>query len=338
MTPDIPDATRLKEFLRRQSNAERVELRAPPRARAGWCDLDVELHGGKLPGPQRLEFVGERDGPLSAAQEFAVRSVAFKAGVATSEPLWLDEAGEALGSPGFFVRPVAGDADTASTLLELEEAAGDAIVFGVGQALAKLHSVAATAPGVELAFLPVPGKNWAETRAAAMRERLDDLGAAEPVFEWAVSWMLDRAPPIEIPVLVHGDLRAAQLRIDGGMLGAIDGFGAAHWSDAMEDLGRFCARFWRGKAYAREAGGIGSRQSLYKGYTNPPSASPVDESRVAFWEIVATLNAGIEALCGGDIGSRAETGWMPTEFRRLRAIEAQYDLLMDISAFKERGA
>ena len=332
----LPDQLQVERFLCRHSGAENVRVDLAPGSTAGRCDLDVEFSGGQWSGRVPLTLISGAAEDHDLARDFAARKAAFEAGVATGEPMWLDDNGTALGLPGFVIRRVSGHLDLETRRYDLGAEVGDAIVRRVGEELAKLHSLSpATFPGA-LAHWPVPGVDWARLRAGTMRERLDGAGAIEPVFEWAINWFEDHAPAITSPVLVHGDLRAARLCIEGEALTGIDGFGASGWSDAMADLGQFCARFWRGGAPEREAGGIGSRAAFYAGYRS--DGREVDEERVSFWEVFAPLWAGVDAIAGGGRQSDPAGDWSPAEWLKLRAIEAEYDLLMDITKLKERAS
>jgi len=99
----------------------------------------------------------------------------------------------------------------------------------------------------------------------------------------------------------------------------------------MADVGSFCARFWRAGAYAREAGGIGSREAFYEGYASIAGEGSIDAQRIAFWEFHATLKAGIDAITGAQVFLGSDVDWYTHEGWRVRAIAAQYDLLMDLA-------
>ncbi len=326
-----PEPRAIEAFLRDQTTAERVRVEFAPGAHRGarW-DLNASFEGGACSGALDLVLVVAATGGVAVSHAFALRQAAFAAGVSTPEPLWLDAIGRDLGVPGFFTRRIPGRSHMGSNLSDLATEAGDRLVFRVGQALARLHAIKMAKPPATLDFLPVPGVDWVARHALAMRRLLDDCGAGEPVFEWAIRWIVDHAPEIGSHVLVHGDWHSSNLMIEGESFVGIDGFDDAHWSDPMEDLGCFCARYWRSSGHDREAGGIGGRQALYGGYREQ-SGSAIDGRGVAFWEIFATLRAGIAARAG--TGANTDARFLPGELRRLRAIEAQYDLLLDIAKF-----
>ena len=64
-------------------------------------------------------------------------------------------------------------------------------------------------------------------------------------------------------VLCHGDYRTGNYLVDEGELSGILDWEFAVWSDPLEDLGWFCARYWRFDAWHREAGGIAEREDFF---------------------------------------------------------------------------
>jgi aminoglycoside phosphotransferase (APT) family kinase protein len=80
-----------------------------------------------------------------------------------------------------------------------------------------------------------------------------------------------------------------------GSLGGVLDWEFAAWSDPYEDLGWMCARCWRFGADDREAGGIGPREAFYRGYAQQ-SGTPVDDARVRYFEVMATVRWAVIAL------------------------------------------
>ncbi len=101
----------------------------------------------------------------------------------------------------------------------------------------------------------------------------------------------------------------------------------------MEDLGSFCARAWRHGLPAREAGGIGSREAFYDGYRDA-SGAEVDDRRVRFWEIAAAFRSGLQALQQRARPSQGSEQGLRNLLTGLRAVEAEYDLLIDIERYE----
>jgi aminoglycoside phosphotransferase (APT) family kinase protein len=334
----------LPDFVRTAAGAERVEISVeqvlPGSVGRSRLLMSAEIAGGPFAGRQALVLRGESDacglGTLATAEEFAVRQAALGAGLTTPEPLWREPNGDVLGRPFMILRHAPGTTDVGilQDVLSVEE--GDRLAYRLGQELARLHGIALVHAPAEIAFLPHPGTDWAEQRAAGWRAALDDLAQPFPCFEWAINWFLDHAPTVVDFVLCHRDVRLGNLVADSERLVGILDFERAGWSDPMEDLGWLCARGARHGLPEREAGGIGSREALYDGYRDV-AGRDVDDCRVRFWEIAAALRQGIEALqCGATPSSDAEQG-LQAVLAGLQSIEAEYDLLMEIDRFSAEG-
>lgn len=339
----------LSDFVRAAAGAERADLsldRALPSdaGRAHYL-IAAEIGDGSFAGRHALTLRGQGEdrgtaavsGGLASAEEFAIRRVAFRAGLTTPEPLWLEPNGDVLGAPFMMLRHAAGTTDAAALQAELSVEEGDRLAYGVGQELARLHRIGMDKPPPEIAFLPHPAMDWAAERAAAWRGALDAVSQPQPCFEWAINWFADHAPTIERFALCHRDLRLGNFVAEGDRLIGILDFEQVGWSDPMEDLGWLCARGARHGAPEREAGGIGSREALYDGYREI-AGRDVDDRRVRFWEIAAALRQGIGALQraarpAGDV----EQG-LNAMLTGLQAIEAEYDLLLEIEHFAAEAA
>ncbi|WP_119301030.1 phosphotransferase family protein [Dongia deserti] len=334
----------LSDFLRKAAQAERADVgleRALPgdAGRAHYL-ISVEFLGGPLTGRHALVVRGQSDdrgSMLTGAEEFAIRRVAFGAGLTTPEPLWLEANGDALGWPFMVLRHAAGTVDAAALQSELSMEEGDRLAYRLGQELARLHRITLEKAPAEIAFLPHPDADWARRRAAEWHAALDDIGTPQPCFEWAINWFLDHAPGIEGFALCHRDLRLGNFVADGEQLVGILDLEQVRWSDPMEDLGWLCARGARHGLPDREAGGIGSREALYDGYKDV-AGHEVDDRRVRFWEIAAAIRQGIAALQraarpAGD----AEQG-LAAMLTGLRSLEAEYDLLLEIEHYAAEAA
>jgi aminoglycoside phosphotransferase (APT) family kinase protein len=329
----------LSEFVRVAAKADRAEIlieRAlPGNAARGHYLMTAEIFGGPMAGRQALVLRGESQEPglhaLAGAEEFAIRQAAFGAGMTTPEPLWLEPSGDVLGKPFMLLRHAAGVTDIATLQDALSEEQGDRLAYRLGQELAGLHRMTVETAPAEIAFLPRPGADWAERRAAAWRAALDDM-APQPCFEWAINWFLDHAPKAESFALCHRDLRLGNFVVDGEQLVGILDFDQVRWSDPMEDLGWLCARGARHGLPEREAGGIGGREALYDGYKDV-SGHEVDDRKVRFWEIAAALRQGIDALQRAAHASGDAEQGLRAMLAGLQSIEAEYDLLMEIDRF-----
>jgi aminoglycoside phosphotransferase (APT) family kinase protein len=334
----------LSDFIRKAAQAERADV-GVERALVGDSGraqylISAEFRGGPMEGRHALVVRGQRDdggADLAIAQEFAIRQAAFRAGLTTPEPLWLEPDGRVLDRPFMVLHHVAGTTDPAALQRDLSVEEGDHLAFRLGQELARLHQITFEEAPAEIAFLPRPGADWAPRRALAWRAALDDVATPQPCFEWAINWFLDQAPKIERFALCHGNLRLGDFVVDGAQLVGILDLEQARWSDPMEDLGWLCARGGRHGMPEREAGGIGSREALYDGYRDV-ARHEVDDRRVRFWEIAAAIRQGIAALkrAAGPAGD-TEQG-LASILTGLQSLEAEYDLLLEIEQYPVEAA
>lgn len=164
----------------------------------------------------------------------------------------------------------------------LRDAAFDAVrprlAEQCGAIMARIHALPRAAlPPLRTAFARDEAMGWAE--------RLRAGGSARPVLAWALLWLLANAPePLAHATLVHADFRNGNLMIGPeGVRGVLD-WELAHLGDPMEDLGLFCMNAWRYGQIDLHAGGLGSREALFAGYTRV-TGIPVDAARVHWWEV-----------------------------------------------------
>ena len=340
--------TALLHFIAMASGGKVIELTIDGKLTGGaiqenWS-LQTELEGGPMAGRHQLVLRTDASTGLaesrSRAEEFALIKVAHAAGMTVPEPLWTEPSGQVIGKPFVILRRLAGTAEPRLVLGQISdieesgeiETPGETLAFRLGQEIARLHKVTPEqAPG-DLGFLKPAGKDLLAARVAGYRSWLDRLPEAQPVLEWALNWLEDRAPAVERITLCHRDFRLGNIMIDQGDLTGILDFEFAGWSDPDEDLGWFCARCWRFGAYDKEAGGLGSKASFFAGYADVTGRQP-DPQRVRYWEIVAALRWALIAL---DQGERCLAGGerrIELALTGLRAIECEYDLLLEIDAY-----
>lgn len=328
----------IAEFLRGAASADKVDVVVERRlpgetAREHWL-LDVDLRGGPHAGRRFLVLRGQaEDGGIGSAQEMAIRSAVFQAGLTTPEPLWCEPSGAVLGRPFLLLRHAEGEADPTRIQADLSEEEGDRLAFRLGQELALLHRIEMVKAPEALGFLPKRGADWIARRVETARAALDAAGTSQPTLEWALNWLADHAPDLAHPVLSHRDFRSGKFVVDGDNLVAILDLEQVGWGDPMEDLGSFCARAWRYGYPQREAGGIGSREAFYDGYRDA-SGHEVDDRRVRFWEIAAAFRSGLQALQQRARPSQGSEQGLRNVLGGLRVVEAEYDLLLDIEHYE----
>lgn len=263
--------------------------------------LRVTLQGGTLAGV--LECVLRSDAPSgvavshSRAEEFALLQAAFAAGVTVPEPLWLGNK-SVFGRDFFVMRKAAGTA-AGFRLVRDMTLGGDReqLVERIGAEMAKLHAIRPPCP--DLAFLKLPERSPALQGVHEFRLFLDGHHTAFPALEWGIRWLEKNAPVTEQLVLAHRDWRTGNYMVDEQGLTAVLDWEFAAWSDPLEDLGWFCARCWRFGQLGKEAGGIGSRDSLYRGYESV-TGTTLDRAAVFYWEVYAHVRWAIIALQQGE--------------------------------------
>jgi aminoglycoside phosphotransferase (APT) family kinase protein len=334
----------LSGFVRAAAQADRadvvIERALPGDAGRAHYLIAADIVGGPMAGRRALVLRGEADDRetiLAGAEEFAIRQVAFGAGLTTPEPLWLEPSGDVLGMPFMILRYAGGTADAAVLQEELSMEEGDRLAYRLGQELARLHAIRMEQAPAGIAFLPRPGADWMQQRAATWRAALDGIVTPQPCFEWAINWLLDHAPKVDRFALCHRDLRLGNFAVEGEQLTGIFDLELAGWSDPMEDLGWLAARGGRRGLPDREAGGIGSREALYDGYREI-AGDAVDDRRVRYWEIAAAVRQGIASLqrAASPVGD-VEQG-LSVRLDGLQSLEAEYDLLLEIEQFSAEAA
>jgi aminoglycoside phosphotransferase (APT) family kinase protein len=291
--------------------------------------LNLEVAGGAYAGHQAL--VLRTDAPssvavsLSRAQEFAVLQAVWAAGVSVPEPLWLCSDTEVLGRPFYVMRQLHGVA-LGSRVVKDASLGGDraGLVERIGREMARIHAI--RPPRADLAFLDAPDGNPALHEVAGQRAHLDALDEPRPVLEWGLRWAERHAPACGAVTLVHRDFRTGNILLDAhGLAGVLDWEFAA-WGDPMSDLGWFCARCWRFGKDELEAGGLGPREALYRGY-EAESGRSVDDAAVRYWEVMAHIRWAVIALQQGRRHVSGGEESLELALVGRRPAELEYDLL-----------
>ncbi len=334
----------LEEYLREAAGAEQAEvLQAKPLSggaiQENWL-LDIWLEGGSRPGRQALVLRTDSASgvavSLGRAQEYKVLRAAFQAGVSVPEPLWLCEDAAVLGRPFYLMQRASGVA-LGNRIVKDATLGGDRrkLAERLGAEMARIHSI--EPPREDLDFLEMPEGNPALYTVQRNRAYLDQLGMPRPALEWGLRWCERHAPDSREIVLVHQDFRTGNYMVDEEGLTAVLDWEFAAWGDPMSDLGWFCARCWRFGRDELEAGGIGAREDLYRGYTEA-SGREVDDKAVRYWEVIAHIRWAVIAL---QQGARHVSGAEPSLELALtgrRTPEMEFDILemTPPSAWEER--
>lgn len=194
-----------------------------------------------------------------------------------------------------------------------------------GEALARIHATPLDAD------LPPLARSGALDELAKYEAVYRGLGARRPILEAAFRYLKDRAPPLERPVLVHGDFRNGNIMVDPGTgLAAVLDWELVHIGDPAEDLGWLCTASWRFGG-GRPVGGFGDYADLLAGY-EAAGGAPVPLERVLYWQMLGSLKWGV--MCEGMYASFA-SGADPSVERAMigrRTSECEIDLMALLEA------
>ena len=293
-----------------------------------WA-LDVVLTGGARAGRHALVLRTDAASRVASshtrAQEFALLSRAWAAGVTVPEPLALATDTGVLGKPFYVMTRLAGTA-AGHVLVRDDRWRGDraALAQRLGSELARIHTIARPQSGLE--FLTVPAGQPAKETVAALRGWLDSYRMPRPALEWGLRWLDRHAPPRGLVRLLHRDFRTGNYLVDdNGLTGILD-WEFAGWGDPDEDIGWFCAKCWRFGAIAREAGGIGERRDFYRGYEEA-SGRRIDADAIRYWEILAHARWAVVALQQGERHVAGGETSLDLALTGRRIAELEYELL-----------
>ncbi len=292
-------------FICRMTAAEQVQIVAVKLLTGGaiqenWL-LDLAIIGGDYAGNLSVVLRSDAASVVSSshsrAQEFALLQAAFAVGVTVPEPLWLGTR-DVFGRDFFVMRKAEGLAAGYRVVKDLS-LGGDRelLTERMGEELARLHRI--QPPHAGLDFLPLPELSPALQGVQAFRRFLDSHHTPFPALEWGIRWLEKHAPVTTELVLAHRDWRTGNYMLDEHGLTAVLDWEFAGWSDRLEDLGWFCARCWRFGCFEREAGGIGSRDALYRGYQRI-YGQPLVREAVFYWEVYAHVRWAIIAIQQGE--------------------------------------
>lgn len=258
------------------------------------ADISGGMHDGKLDAVVRTDSASGVTLSHNRAQEFALLTTAFGAGVTVPEPLWLCEDQRLIGRQFFVMRCIGGTAPGHVVVKDLR-LGGDRqrLTQRLGTELARIHSIRPPCPA--LGFLARFDDAPAQQSMRRLRAYLDTLAIPHPPLEWGLRWLERHAPPRGEIVLSHRDFRTGNYMVDQtGLTGILD-WEFAGWSDPLEDIGWFFAKCWRFGANDREAGGIGQREDFYRAY-EAESGRSIERAQVHYWEVMAHMNWAMIAL------------------------------------------
>lgn len=305
-TFDPSNLDKLQDCLANEIGADSVRIEKPQLLSGGaigenWR-IGAHVAGGAQSGIRnwvlRTDAVSRLDISHDRANEYYCLKAAHDAGACVPEPIAVSRDVSLVGAPFMIVGQLGGYAQGRDMVRDpTVEEKGEKLAEALGRELAKIHSV--RPPGQDLDFLKLPEGSPARVYVEEMRSSLDTISEPRPALEYVLTWLERNAPEADDIVLCHGDFRTGNFMAEGGDLTGILDWEFCHWGDRHMDIGWFCARCWRFGADEREAGGIGSREALYRGY-NAHSDKAIDAGIIPYWEILAATRWAVVALLQGE--------------------------------------
>ena len=296
------DQERLERWIAQAIGAqacrvERLSMLSGGAIQENWA-LDLLVTGGPRDGRHRLVLRTDAPSRLPVShdrmEEFAILTVAHRAGVTVPEPWVACPDVEVIGKRFYLMNRCPGEAR--GQRLTKDPAvlgSGAKLGFQLGLELARLHRI--RPPMTDLAFLRLPDGAAATARVTEYRGYLDQMGRHEPVLEWALRELERWAPGPVPPVLCHQDFRTGNYLVEDGRLAAILDWEFAGWSDPMEDIGWMLSSPWRFANPRLEAGGIAGAEDFLAGY-EAESGSRVERTALPYWQSMAVVRWAVIAL------------------------------------------
>jgi aminoglycoside phosphotransferase (APT) family kinase protein len=250
------------------------------------------FHGGAARETYRFDavmaegargLVLRRDPPSSLIEterrpEFDALAAFHGTEVPVPEPLFIDETGAELGSPGFIMAEVpglhAGQMFTPEPYGEHAAAIGEQMFTILGRIHARDP---AALPG-----LPVPAVEdcWRVRLDHWRRAAEADAIGPEPILQAGIRWLTRNPPPPPARVtIVHGDYRSGNFLVDDrGRIGAVVDWEMVHFGDPLEDLAWAMDPLWA------------------HGHDGRPGGTVDEAAAIATWERSSGLEANPQAL------------------------------------------
>ena len=291
---------RLAAFLKRCHDARSVRidnlrLLTGGASRQTWSfDASIEdASGNASTYPLVLRLDPRVSAGLMAREtEYRVLEAARAAGVPVPSMHAMGD--DALDAPFFVMERVEGETIARKLLRDDEYAdARKVMTAQLGAILARIHTIALDSPGLERLQTPTQDSTPAEAEVSRFEQVYRAITPdPHPAFELAFRWLKQHRPSSRRQTLVHGDYRIGNVIFGPEGVRAILDWELAHAGDPMEDLGWICVRSWRFGSDELPAGGIGTREELFRAYEEAGGAS-VDPEHVRFWELFGNLRWGI---------------------------------------------
>ncbi len=288
----------LAEWLCRQAGSKIQVNNLKPLAGGASQELwglDLQgLEGGPLELVLRADAGGTLLNSLTKADEFRLLEISYKAGVTVPKPYWLCEDTEVIGRSFYVTARVKGEAIGRKIVRDKEfEEARQVLPAQMARELARIHSI--NQQNSDLEFLARLDPAIPVNASRRLYMLLDHFkGEFHPALELGLRWLVQNAPPLDQPVLVHGDFRIGNLMVGPKGLTSVLDWELSHLGDPAEDLAWPQVRFWRFGNNLKRVGGIAGPAALFEAYEKE-TGKPVDRKRVHYWEVMGNAKWALGA-------------------------------------------
>ena len=338
------DYTDLEKWAATALGASRIEIARAERLSGGAVQenwrIDALVEDGHYEGAQRWVLRTDASASLAVSldrtAEFGVVSAAHSANVKVAAPIARCEDSRVIGAQFVLQAYMQGEAQGRRLTRDPGlDTWGPTVAHELGVELAKIHQI--RAGNTSLGFLPQPMLAPAKSEVTKLRSALDQAAEARPALEYALTWLYDNDPGSELLTLVHGDYRTGNYLVSEGHLSAILDWEFAHWGDPHEDVGWFTAKCWRFGNNQLPGGGIARLNDFLEGYRTIPG-SEIDESQLAYWQILAAAKWAAIAVLQGDRYRTGGENSLELALTGLMVSELELEAIDGIKAYEEEHA
>ena len=313
------DFTRLQKplvnFLREQTGQADLEVRDLRRLSGGASkeqftfSLDWRNNKGERENLPLMLRMDPRESIVEThrLREYQVLRAAWGE-VPVPEVLWIDPEGKHLGQPaliagfleGTVQPPQPGNDERMSGVglyfnPELRSALGDQFV----KILTEIHAIDWRTKG--LSTFDVPSANSIEAAQTSLglweRAWYEDTLSAHPVMERAALWLRENIPPVDKPVLVHGDYRSGNFMYDKNLkINAIFDWELAYLGDYHDDLAWASLPIFGGPDESGNilASSLMPTETFLRKYEQL-SGNPVDHTKLLYYQIFSFYKISVIA-------------------------------------------
>lgn len=181
---------------------------------------------------------------FDVVEQFTVQQSLHNAGLPVPAALWLDEAGRYLGRPGYVMEFAAGISSTPAyfsdgPLSNLPAAQRFKMMRNMLCTLADFHRLAN--PKLECLVVKGLGNSWIERE---INNWFDLVDYAQPEltsrYKAVRDWLVDTAPAVPDPVVIHGDYQGSNVLWIGEEISAVLDFEAVRIGPRESDVAHQC--------------------------------------------------------------------------------------------------